>query len=45
MIEGKGPGVDIVEELEVLGWHDIPNRSGTFRDPESKGLYPLGLGG
>jgi len=41
MIEGKGPGVDIVEELEVLGWRDIPGRAGTHRDPQSKGLYPL----
>lgn len=41
MIEGKGPGVDIVEELELLGRLDIPNRAGTTKDPESKGLHPL----
>lgn len=41
MIEGKGPGEDIVKELEVLGRCDIPNRAGTFKDPQSKGLYPL----
>jgi hypothetical protein len=41
MVEGKGPGEDIVKELEVLGRYDIPGRSGTFKDPQSKGLYPL----
>jgi len=41
MIEGKGPGAEIVEELEVLGWHDIPNRAGTTKDPQSRGLPPI----
>lgn len=30
LIEGKGPGTDIVEELELLGTDDLPNSSGTF---------------
>lgn len=30
LIEGKGPGRDIVEELELLGTDDLPNRSGTL---------------
>jgi hypothetical protein len=29
LIEGKGVGCDIVEELELLGKDDIPNRKGT----------------
>ena len=29
LIEGKGAGRDIVEELELLGKNDIPNRKGT----------------
>lgn len=30
LIEGKGYGKDIVDELELLGREDLPNRSGTF---------------
>lgn len=30
LIEGKGYGRDIVEELELLGTEDLPNRSGTL---------------
>lgn len=30
LIEGKGYGKDIVEELELLGTDDLPNRSGTI---------------
>jgi hypothetical protein len=30
LIEGKGNGRNIIEELEFLGLEDIPNRSGTF---------------
>lgn len=30
LIEGKGYGRDIIEELEFLGIEDLPNRSGTF---------------
>ena len=30
LIEGKGYGMDIVEELERLGTEDLPNRSGTL---------------
>lgn len=30
LIEGKGYGRDIVEELERLGTEDLPNRSGTL---------------
>jgi len=30
MIDGKGRGVDIIEELQNLGLHDIPNRAGTI---------------
>jgi len=30
LIEGKGPGRDIVEELELLGTEDLPNKSGTI---------------
>jgi len=41
MVEGKGYGVEIVEELERLGWNDIPNRAGTTRDPQSRGLPPV----
>lgn len=29
LVEGKGAGCAIVEELEVLGKEDIPNRAGT----------------
>jgi len=29
MIEGKGAGRSIIEELELLGKEDIPNRAGT----------------
>ncbi len=29
LIEGKGPGRDIIEELELLGTEDLPSRSGT----------------
>jgi phosphatidylserine/phosphatidylglycerophosphate/cardiolipin synthase-like enzyme len=30
LIEGKGAGRDIVEELDLLGTDDLPNRSGTL---------------
>jgi len=30
LVEGKGAGRDIVEELELLGTEDLPNRSGTL---------------
>jgi len=36
LIEGKGYGREIVEELDLLGKEDILNRAGTYRDPESK---------
>ncbi len=39
MIEGKGAGEDIVEELEKLAWQDLPGRAGSSRDPNSKGRY------
>ena len=29
MIEGKGAGRDVIEDLETLGKEDIPNRAGT----------------
>jgi len=31
LIEGKGAGCAIIEELELLGKEDIPNRAGTKR--------------
>lgn len=36
MIEGKGYGREIVEELDLLGREDLLNRAGTYRDPEPK---------
>ena len=36
LIEGKGYGREIVEELDLLGKEDLLNRAGTYRDPESK---------
>jgi len=36
LIEGKGYGKEIVEELDLLGKEDLLNRAGTYRDPESK---------
>jgi len=36
LIEGKGYGKEIVEELDILGKEDIINRAGTYRDPKSK---------
>lgn len=36
MIEGKGYGREIVEELDLLGKEDLLNRAGTYRDPEPK---------
>lgn len=29
MIEGKGAGCEIVDELDILGWEDIPSMGGT----------------
>lgn len=31
MIEGKGKGTDIIEDLVRLGRYDLPGRSGTYR--------------
>ena len=36
LIEGKGYGREIVEELDLLGREDLLNRAGTYRDPEPK---------
>jgi len=36
MIEGKGYGREIIEELDLLGKEDLLNRAGTYQDPESK---------
>ena len=38
MIEGKGYGREIIEELDLLGREDLLNRAGTYRDPESKNI-------
>jgi len=36
LIEGKGYGREIVEELDLLGKEDLLNRAGTYRDPQPK---------
>lgn len=37
MIEGKGPGTEIIEELGLVGQQDIPNRAGTIRASPAEG--------
>jgi hypothetical protein len=39
MIEGKGHGCSIIEQLESLGKEDIPNRSGTILKKIAKTRY------
>jgi hypothetical protein len=38
LIDGKGNGVEIIAELQNLGLHDLPNRSGTIKLEKEGGM-------